>query len=342
MPLTQVNSLGYAPDNFDADFDNVLNADVEGPDLTGLSSDEDDVAYYFFEEDDTPEAQAPVKSLIARFEQFAKKEAPQPKAPPVPVQPNQKLQPAPQPLNGRYQPESQDAGHRMGDFLYELLNPYARSGTSTGFFDWVSDLLKNNPAQLQGYVSALKDPKSMLAFAKGVKYLADGTQRAKYEVLVSWQLTRRGELLDTAKVKNAAAAQGKYKISKTEPDWIIWAMSTDKNPRFYSHVPKYGRFHHSSFFAGGSVGAAGEWLVKDGALLAVNGKSGHYRPDLDHFIKALYVLRFRCALRPETDAVVWKKGTADRVAIKALKLLDEANANNLYQPFPQEVAQGVA
>jgi hypothetical protein len=39
---------------------------------------------------------------------------------------------------------------------------------------------------------------------------------------------------------------------------------------------------------------------------------------------------------------VWKKGTADRVAIKALNLLEEANANNLYQPFPQEMAQAVA
>jgi hypothetical protein len=66
----------------------------------------------------------------------------------------------------------------MGDFLYELLAPYARSGASIGFFDWVGDLLKNNPAQLQSYVSALKDPKSLLAFQRGVKYLSDGTQRA--------------------------------------------------------------------------------------------------------------------------------------------------------------------
>jgi hypothetical protein len=105
-----------------------------------------------------------------------------------------------------------------------------------------------------------------------------GRSEPKYEVLVSWQLKRRGELFDTAKVKNAAVTEGTYKISKTEPDWIIWAMSTEKNARFYSHVPKYGRFHHSSFFAGGSAGAAGEWLVKNGALIATMARADTTAP----------------------------------------------------------------
>lgn len=40
-----------------------------------------------------------------------------------------------------------------------------------------------------------------------------------------------------------------------------------------------GQFHHSSFFAGKSVKAAGELIIHGGVLVEASSRSGHYRPD---------------------------------------------------------------
>jgi len=55
-----------------------------------------------------------------------------------------------------------------------------------------------------------------------------------------------------------------------------------------SHV--LGRFHHSTFFAGMPVTAAGEIVAKDGYIKLITAKSGHYRPswsDMHRMVKAL-------------------------------------------------------
>jgi hypothetical protein len=49
------------------------------------------------------------------------------------------------------------------------------------------------------------------------------------------------------------------------------------------------RFHHSSFFAGEAVEAAGQIVVKGGRLVELYPHSGHYRPQDKHL---LYMINF--------------------------------------------------
>lgn len=51
---------------------------------------------------------------------------------------------------------------------------------------------------------------------------------------------------------------------------------------FASNEKRVGLFHHSSFLAGRPVAAAGEFFVRDGILIQVSAKSGHYQPSRAH------------------------------------------------------------
>lgn len=62
----------------------------------------------------------------------------------------------------------------------------------------------------------------------------------------------------------------------------------DENGRFYaSNNHEMGRFHHSSFFSGAPVAAAGEIGVQNGILKLISDKSGHYRPSQRFIRQAL-------------------------------------------------------
>jgi len=52
----------------------------------------------------------------------------------------------------------------------------------------------------------------------------------------------------------------------------------DKGRIYISNSSKYGEFHHSSFFGGKPVAAAGEILVENGTLKYFSNNSGHYWP----------------------------------------------------------------
>ena len=52
--------------------------------------------------------------------------------------------------------------------------------------------------------------------------------------------------------------------------------------RVYTGAATYHELHHSSFLKGEPVLAAGDWIVKNGEVLLVNGASGHYRPTLEN------------------------------------------------------------
>lgn len=58
--------------------------------------------------------------------------------------------------------------------------------------------------------------------------------------------------------------------------------------------PAKGRFYHSSFLAGAPVLMAGEIHIKDGKLLRISNKSGHYKPSeksLSSFLEYLKIKR---------------------------------------------------
>ena len=84
---------------------------------------------------------------------------------------------------------------------------------------------------------------------------------------ISRNQARNGHL---AAAKDECAA-----LEKTREKWIyVW----DMHSRLYINRKMPGRFHHSSFVAGGAVKAAGSIVVEDGVLKQLTTWSGHYRP----------------------------------------------------------------
>lgn len=60
---------------------------------------------------------------------------------------------------------------------------------------------------------------------------------------------------------------------------------------YASSKHEVGRFHHSSFLAGGPVAGAGELAVTIGRLLFLSDRSGHYMPDREHLEQVIARLR---------------------------------------------------
>ena len=79
----------------------------------------------------------------------------------------------------------------------------------------------------------------------------------------------------TAAGQLARAQDGTAALEKAREKWIyVW----DMHSRLYINRKMPGRFHHSSFVAGGAVKAAGSIVVEEGVLKQLTTWSGHYRP----------------------------------------------------------------
>jgi len=70
------------------------------------------------------------------------------------------------------------------------------------------------------------------------------------------------------------------------PGYAIYVMSASGGIYVSSH--SVGRWHHSSLLGGGRVAGAGELRAKDGALLYLSNKSGHYVPTIAHFFQVVH------------------------------------------------------
>lgn len=104
----------------------------------------------------------------------------------------------------------------------------------------------------------------------GVRYLGDDALRERYRITIhdGFVYDARGHLFDTqAGISAFPGIHGR----------AIFAM--DQNGNLYASIfQRTGYFHHSSFFAGENVAAAGELVVRRGKIEMVTDHSGHYRP----------------------------------------------------------------
>lgn len=106
-------------------------------------------------------------------------------------------------------------------------------------------------------------------FETAVTYL-DEQAREKHRVMV-----RDGRLVDVmGKPFNAGPRPEKW---TGDEGLAIYVMDGAGN--VYATLDhERGRFHHSSFLAGGPVAMAGDIRVFDGWIVEVSNQSGHYRP----------------------------------------------------------------
>lgn len=152
---------------------------------------------------------------------------------------------------------------------------------------------------------------------QNVKRVTGSTERDKYEVSVGSVLRRRGIPLDTKSIRlhfetkrpDCMHSAGSDLDSEWYTSSMIWVCSPNGRgePMFYSHVGKTSaqgqRFHHSSFTNGGSLIAAGEWIVYQGILKKISAISGHYCPPLHTLIRALQYLQPAC--KSDTRVLVY-------------------------------------
>jgi hypothetical protein len=106
--------------------------------------------------------------------------------------------------------------------------------------------------------------------SNGVTYL-DDVARQDFRITIhdGHVYDARGNLFDTS---NGVSAFGPSNGGRA-----IFVMDENGN-LFASTYQHAGDFHHSSFFSGGDVAAAGELVVKDGKIEIVTDRSGHYLP----------------------------------------------------------------
>lgn len=66
----------------------------------------------------------------------------------------------------------------------------------------------------------------------------------------------------------------------------IFVMDSRGNIYATDNYPS-GVFHHSSFFAGNGVAAAGTFFLSEGSIMIMTAKSGHYEPPTKLFLQAV-------------------------------------------------------
>lgn len=180
-----------------------------------------------------------------------------------------------------------------------------------GFLDEAFDN-EDGDAELPEWVAA-QDAKGVVKYTDGRKY------EVKPGAVLSWELNPknkngeqwRGLTVDSDTVisyylkkwsdtnrtkpkRNQGAATTGLRATPQEiKQWsgkaLIWVIGAEG--KVYSHIPKLGRFHHSSFLSGAAVKSAGMWIVKNGVIKSMAPLSGHYRPTLGQFMEGVRFLK---------------------------------------------------
>ncbi|KAF9969907.1 hypothetical protein BGZ73_007546 [Actinomortierella ambigua] len=196
--------------------------------------------------------------------------------------------------------EMSDKKHRYGSNLKPYHERWLQDATNEDFFEWLD---KGSGKDL----SLEERPRERLE-SELVQYLQEH-ERERYAVTAKDGLLyyrESGDLVHT--LPDSVRAEDEVDLSQVLPD----ADANDdeatrlekkrlRNRAKYIYVmgPKgvlyigrkiKGKFHHSSFFGGGTVSAAGGIVVNHGRLIKVNPKSGHYRPGQTHFDRLLRTL----------------------------------------------------
>lgn len=127
-----------------------------------------------------------------------------------------------------------------------------------------------------------------------VRYL-DQSERAAFKLTVKdgKLYDAEGHLFDTSDATSLHSRDPRA-IFVMDQEGVIYA--------FTRHVQ--GKFHHSSFLAGGDVAGAGELKVSNGDLKLISNKSTHYCPTRDMTIQVAKELRARGVPLDDVDVEI--------------------------------------
>nr|GMC78113.1 IQ domain-containing protein IQM1 [Ipomoea batatas] len=227
------------------------------------------------------------------------------------------------PLYLKHWLEAVDPRHRYGCSLNFYHDVWLDSPTTQPFFYWL-DIGEGKEVNLE------KCPRSELQ-RQCVKYLGP-REREEYEVILEegkMKYSRNGSFVDSI--------EGTEWIYVLSPERVLYVAQKEK-----------GRFHHSSFLAGGAAIAAGKMVVSNGVIKAVWPYSGHYRQPEENFMFIGFLVEHHIdpssfktytfngeeRVMPSTfcDMFVTKKESDDDATMSKLTSLKEADGREMTKP----------
>ncbi|NJD07662.1 MAG: hypothetical protein FIA97_14365 [Methylococcaceae bacterium] len=171
-------------------------------------------------------------------------------------------------------------------------------------------------------------------FQQPLDYL-NSSQRRRYYVYVEGGLLKRESEKGGKEFLSTTGHISKW----TGSDTGIWVMGNEHSKEtgypLYAGIMKIGRFQHSSFLEGKKVLAAGEWKVgKNGQLLLVTGRSGHYKPDMGNLVAALKDLKFKKVDLSSAYVEVFAQGAEKPERFAAEEFIGNVKLHYLYRAAP--------
>lgn len=265
--------------------------------------------------------------------------------------------PASRDLQPVYQREREDPKHRMGDLLAMCFRAYVRKHPADPdgihFYHWldamhdwdrlllVSGEVEDDNDHVASTAHALMrgpniknrknpdvivtgniKPSMVKAFMKGVAYM-DKAGRKSHRVFFNG---------GTAFFKGGEAGMGALggtvmvPLSTAEMSTVfsgkgfgIWVISEKGKLYVGNHVK--GMLHHSSFLAGANVMCGGEMWARDGKIVFLTAKSGHYNPDITHLSWALRVLETCVDNFDHIKVMAWTSNTNKLLLISPRQIM---------------------
>lgn len=195
------------------------------------------------------------------------------------------------------------------------MKAWLKSGSRLGYRNWAATVEKWLNEDRKDYGSFLINNPNAEIQPQTVQYLTE-QERADYQLTF-----RAGRAYDA---ENCVYHSGHHKSVFNGAGWSIYTVDFEGN--FYVGGHKVNEFHHSSFFAGQPVMAAGEIAVNQGVVVGLTNKTGHYKAGPGELHKALQLLQskgvnlnnvvvtdpFRCAGK-------WYSGSTALAAMGNLK-----------------------
>lgn len=166
----------------------------------------------------------------------------------------------PKVLNEGYWREAISGGAIYGGSDHDIFEEWKNSDTKLNYMAW----------------RELQHPE-LKAVDTQVAYL-DANQRKEYAVsFENGKAMYKGMEMDSFHESTISGAGN-----------MIFVIGPDKTLYAGSHV--VGKFHHSSFLAGGVIVGAGELKCDRGKITEISNKSGHYKPNKDEMVTTLTIL----------------------------------------------------
>lgn len=232
--------------------------------------------------------------------------------------------------NGDYLLERDSPWHKSAHLL-ELLIMYYKQKKETlyppiTFSRFITSVTVKDLQDIWKVPNDSQAQEFLRRFIQGVRYLTP-EKAAKYNVYtygnkgaLHWAKWGNSNPLDTT---SSEFFKRKHEGETLTPDRIaIWVIS--KEEKLYTHPGKIHRFHHSSFTSGDQISCAGDWEVKNGKIVWISARSGHYMPGFEYLLNAVKILANKFGISANSyDIKVFEpksKGTKE-VFFKASRLL---------------------